>query len=170
MKQMKKAFFVLLLVVGGVVLMPGIAFAQDSTGDQLAPVFGLIAGIVVAFGPLAIGLTKLVDGIRSIVDRSPETPWPDWVWILVAMVIAIASAIGFEINVADALIKTVPAFDQTTVLEGTWGQVVTGIGMAGMASYWHTNMKLKSSRSAESKANAVSTATPAEIEGPPPTN
>jgi hypothetical protein len=148
------------------------AFAQDNTtGDELAPVIGLLTGIAVAFGPLAIGLTKLVDGVRSVVDRSPETPWPDWVWILVAMAIGIGAALGFEINVADALIKTVPAFNQTTALEGVWGQVVTGIGMAGMASYWHSNMKLKSSRAAESKANAVSTAAPAAIEtmAPPKT-
>lgn len=149
-------------VAGAVLLTPGIALAQDTTGDQLAPVFGLIAGIVVAFGPLAIGLTKLVDGIRAVVDRSPDSPWADWVWILVAMGIGVGAAVGFEINVASALIKTVPAFNQTSALEGVWGQIVTGVGMAGMASYWHSNMKLKSSKAAESKANADVTAPPTE--------
>jgi hypothetical protein len=144
--------------------------AQD-TADQLAPVFALIAGLVVTFGPLAIGLTKLVDGIRSIVDRTPESPWPDWVWIVVAFVIGIGVCLGFEINVADALIQSVPAFDQSTALEGVWGSVFTGAGMAGMASYWHSSMKLKSAHAAEAKANAVSTAAPEDITtmAPPPT-
>jgi hypothetical protein len=145
--------------------------AQE-TADQLAPVFALIAGLVVTFGPLAIGLTKLVDGIRSIVDRTPESPWPDWVWILVAFVIGIAVCLGFEINVADALIQSVPAFDQSTALEGVWGSVFTGAGMAGMASYWHNNMKVKSAKAAEAKANAITTANPADLGSmdPPPTN
>ncbi len=145
--------------------------AQETT-DQLAPVFALIAGLVVTFGPLAIGLTKLVDGIRSIVDRTPESPWPDWVWIVTAFVIGIAVCVGFEINVADALIQQVPVFNGSTLLEGVWGSVFTGAGMAGMASYWHNNMKLKSSRAAESKANAITTAAPEDItsQAPPPTN
>lgn len=131
-----------------------VLLAQD-TADALAPVFGLIAGIVVAFGPLAIGLTKLVDGLRLLVDRTPETPWPGWVWIAVAMVLGIGACLLFEVNVVDSLIQTVPAFSGSTVLDGVWGQVVTGIGMAGMASYWHSNMKLKSSRAAEAKAAAA---------------
>jgi membrane-bound ClpP family serine protease len=144
--------------------------AQD-TADQLAPVFALIAGLVVTFGPLAIGLTKLVDGIRSIVDRTPESPWPDWVWIAVAFVIGIGVCLGFEINVADALIQQVPAFNGSTALEGAAGSVFTGAGMAGMASYWHNTMKVKSAKAAEAKANAVTTAPPEAItsQAPPPT-
>jgi len=136
--------------------------AQE-TADQLAPVFALIAGLVVTFGPLALGLTKLVDGIRSIVDTTPESPWPDWVWILTAFVVGIGVCLGFEINVADALIASVPAFKGSTALEGWVGSVFTGAGMAGMASYWHNTMKLKSSKAAESKANAVTTADPKKI-------
>jgi hypothetical protein len=121
--------------------------------DALAPVFGVLTGIVVTFGPLAIGVTKLVDGLRLLVDRTPDTPWPGWVWVLAAMGISVVTAVLFEVNVADALIKTVPAFNQTTALEGTWGMVVTGIGMGGMASYWHETMALKAAKTAESKAN-----------------
>jgi hypothetical protein len=90
----------------------------------------------------------------------------------VAFVIGIAVCLGFEINVADALIQSVPAFDQSTALEGVWGSVFTGAGMAGMASYWHNNMKVKSAKAAEAKANAITTANPADLGSmdPPPTN
>lgn len=128
--------------------------AQD-TANQLAPVFALITGVAVAFGPLAIGVTKLVDGLRLLVDRTPETPWPGWVWIGAAMVISIAACLGFQINVADALIQQIPALNGSTILTGVWGQIVTGVGVAGMASYWHETMALKAAATAAHTAAAT---------------
>lgn len=157
MRVVKRLLAVVAMAFGMTLLFASVAMAADtsSTGDQLAPVFGLIAGIVVAFGPLAIGLTKLVDGLRLLLDRTPETPWPGWIWIGSALVIAIVSCLAFEVNVAAALIKTVPAFNQSSSLDGTWGQVVTAVGMAGMASYWHEHMSLKAGRAAEARSNTT---------------
>jgi membrane-bound ClpP family serine protease len=121
---------------------------------QLAPVFALIAAFVVVFGPLATGLTKLVDGIRYF-DKDDD-PRFKILWIAAAFVIAIAVCLAFQINLAAALVAQVPALSTTTALAGVWGQVLTAVGMAGMAGYQHERMDKNSS---EAKvANSFGTA------------
>lgn len=98
-------------------------------------VTAVIAAFVLAFGPLAIGDTKLVDGVRHIFDKDKVRP--GYVWIGLAMGIAVASCVLFNINTIAPVIALVPRFADAT-LNDTTGQVLTGIATGGMASYWHS--------------------------------
>lgn len=103
-------------------------------------VFDLLAAVVVAFGPLAVGVTKIVDGIRNALPGGPK-----WLWVPLAMVVAILVCVLFQIDVVAALAAQVPAFADKT-LDPFVSQLLTGIGVGGMASYWHERMDLASSR------------------------
>jgi hypothetical protein len=100
-------------------------------------VTAVIAAFVLAFGPLAIGDTKLVDGVRHIFEKDPNAPLPKYLWIGLAMGIAVASCVLFNINTIAPVIALVPRFADAT-LNATTGQVLTGVATGGMASYWHS--------------------------------
>lgn len=102
-------------------------------------VFALLTAVAVAFGPLAMAVTKLVDMLRNLLDRTPETPWPKWVWNAAAFVIALAVCILWQLDVVSALVAQVPAFGDKT-LSPVMGQVLTGLGVAGFAAFWHEHM------------------------------
>jgi hypothetical protein len=103
-------------------------------------VFALLTAVAVAFGPLAIGVTKLVDGVRNVMPGGPK-----WLWNVLAFVIGILVCVLFEIDVVAALAAQVPAFADKT-LDPFVSQLITGLGVGGTASYWHERMDLASSR------------------------
>jgi hypothetical protein len=97
----------------------------------------LISAIAVAFGPLAAGVTKLVDTLRNLFDRTDTAP--KWTWNIAALVISLAVCLGFQLDVVTALMKQVPALVNTD-LSDVAGQILTAIGVAGFAAYWHEKM------------------------------
>lgn len=103
-------------------------------------VFALLTAVAVAFGPLAMGVTKIVDGIRNALPSAPKV-----LWVPLAMVVAIAVCLLFQIDVVSALAEQVPAFADKT-LDPFWGRLLTGIGVGGFASYWHERMDLASAK------------------------
>lgn len=103
-------------------------------------VFGLLTAVAVAFGPLAVGVTKLVDGARNILPGGPK-----WLWNVLAFVIGVLVCVAFQIDALAALVAQVPAFGDKT-LDPVVSQVLTGLGVGGMSSYWHERMDLASSR------------------------
>ena len=111
---------------------------------------GFVAGAAVLFGPGAIGLTKLVDGIRSF--DSGDT-WPKGLWIGIAFVIGIVACVAFQIDVVGGLLNQVPALADKTI-SPTVGQVLTGIAFAGTASYHHEKMDRASQQASEAEAAA----------------
>lgn len=100
-------------------------------------VFALLTAAAVAFGPLAMGVTKLVDGLRGIAD--PADKAPRWLWIAAAWIVSIVVAVAFGLNVVGSLAAEVPKLADID-LSGTAGEVLTGAGMASFASYWHGRM------------------------------
>jgi hypothetical protein len=97
-------------------------------------VTAVLAAFVLAFGPLAVGDTKLVDGARAVFDKDKARP--PWVWIALAMIFGLVVCILFQINAVAPVIALVPAFADKT-LNDVAGQILTGLGVGGMASYWH---------------------------------
>lgn len=114
--------------------------------EQLSQVFALIAGVIVIFGPLATGLTKLVDMVRW---WDTDDSVPKIVWILLAWGLALVVCLVFELNVMAQVLALIPRLSDSTILDGVWGQIITAAGMAGMASYQHERMDRNS---AEAKA------------------
>lgn len=110
--------------------------------EQFSQVFALLAGVVIIFGPLSVGLTKLVDMVRNLVDSDGSAP--KWAWNVLALVLGVVVAIVFEMNVMSQVLDLIPQFSDGTSLDGALGQVITGVGMAGMAAYHHETMDRKS--------------------------
>lgn len=119
--------------------------------DQFAPVFALLVGAVVAFGPGSIAITKLVDGVRSF---DAGDTWPKGLWIGLSLGLGVLVCVLFQVNLVDALIKQVPAVSTSTVLAGVWGQVVSGLAIGATASYHHERMDKNSMQASEARRAA----------------
>jgi hypothetical protein len=113
-----------------------------------APVLAWIVAVGVAFGPGALAVTKLVDGVRSF-DTTDS--WPPVVWIVLAFAIAIVACVAFEINVVGGLWSQLPAAAGSSALNGIVGQALTGAGIAGTASWHHERMDRTSSQAAAAR-------------------
>lgn len=115
-------------------------------------VFELLTAVGVAFGPLAMADTKLVDLLRNLLDRSPETQWAKWIWNVAAFAIGLLVCVLFQINVMAPLVEAVPRLSGLD-MSGLPGEVLTGLGVGAFASFWHERMDLISSR-AKGKASS----------------
>ncbi len=117
----------------------------QTTSDfgQIGPAIAWLGALAVAFGPGAMGITKLVDFLRDTFDKTDKLP--RFTWIVAAFVIALAICLGFEVNIIGGFFKELPAFSGSSSMDGVSGQILTGIGLAGAASYWHERMDLASS-------------------------
>jgi len=105
-------------------------------------VFALLTAAAVAFGPLSIAVTKLVDMLRNLVDE--DNSWPKWSWNILAFVLALAVCVLWQLNVLEPLVNQIPALSSADV-SGTLGYILTGLGVGAMASYWHERMDKASS-------------------------
>jgi hypothetical protein len=127
---------------------------------EVGPAIAWLGALAVAFGPGAIGITKIVDFVRGF-DKFDS--WPKWAWIVLAFIVAFAICLGFEINIIGGFFKELPAFSGSSSMDGVAGQALTAVGLAGMASYWHERMDLASS---EAKADVpVSEEVPSQTTG-----
>lgn len=92
------------------------------------------AAVVAAFALLSAGVTKVVDLLRNLFDKTDK--FPKWVWNIVAFVVGIATAVGWNQNLTAEVAALIPAVEGMKV-EGVPGEVLTGIAMGGFAGFWH---------------------------------
>ena len=103
----------------------------------------LAAALVVA-GPVAVAVTKIVDLIRNAVGEMPS-----WLINVIALVLGVAVALGWGVNVFGAILSAVPALAESDVLSGTGGTILTGLLIGGMSSFWHDKMAAWSAQHGE---------------------
>lgn len=94
--------------------------------------------------------TKLTDFIRNAFDKADTAP--KWLWNVVPMVIGVAAALLYELEYAD-LIPNLP--EKLQGLEGGGNQILTGIGIGAVASFWHELEDLFSSKAKANKATGT---------------
>lgn len=82
--------------------------------------------------PVAVGITKFVDLVRNAVDTNDTAP--KVVWNILAFAAGIALCIGWSVNF------TAAAGLQQSALSGIGGQILTGVVLGGMSSFWHEAM------------------------------
>jgi len=87
---------------------------------------------LVAVGPLAVLITKLVDFVRQF-DKG--NTWWKGTWIALALALGAGYALATGANYVNAIQGLVPGL--YTKLSGTGGQVLTGLAIGAMASFWH---------------------------------
>ncbi len=83
---------------------------------------------------LALAVTKVVDLIRNGFDKSGNAP--KWVWNVVAFVVGIVFAFGWEKDLTGAAFALVPALANSHVSDFL-GRLLTGIVIGGGAGFWH---------------------------------
>jgi hypothetical protein len=108
--------------------------------EQVTAVF---AAFLIAVGPLAIGVTKAVDLIRNVADKNDT--WPKWSWNVAAFVLGAGVAVGWGYNLVAAVAHQIPALSTSSSLDGVAGQLLTGVAIGAVASYWHERMDIASS-------------------------
>ena len=87
---------------------------------------------LVAIGPVAIFVTKAVDFIRSF-DKGDT--WPKALWIVSALAIGVVTALITGENFVGLIVGLKPEVVER--LQGVTGEVLTGLAIGGMASFWH---------------------------------
>lgn len=113
---------------------------------------------LVAVGPLALGITKLVDLIRNVADKNDTLP--KWVWNVVPIVLGIGYALVTATNFVNLVSGLNP--NVTEHLGNVWGQIVTGVALGGVAAFWHEHLDATSMRASAYAAQvpmAVSSST-----------
>lgn len=104
--------------------------------------FGTVVALI---GALSLTVTKVVDLIRNL-------PWfkdkalGSWVWNATALAAGLAFALGWQINIAGAIMGLVPALaDHAANFNGTSGQVLTGFIIGMTSGFWHELLSALSS-------------------------
>ena len=113
--------------------------------------FAAFTAFLVAALPLSVGVTKIVDTIRNLVDRAGKLP--KVTWNVLALVVGLAVALGFEINLLAPIAAAIPALDDWTP-DSTVGQILTGISLGAMAGFWHEKMDEWSARAKAANPSA----------------
>lgn len=110
-----------------------------------------LTAFLVAVGPLAILVTKTVDTLRNMFGEVAHK----WVWNLASFAIGVGYCLLFAVN----LIATIELRPEVAgKLGGTWGEVLTGLGIGAVASFWHEHMD-KTSSQAKAAGASVPTST-----------
>lgn len=82
-----------------------------------------------------IAVTKITDFIRNLVDRNDTAP--KWVWNIVPFGLGVVISLTLEIDYS-ALIPALP--EPMRNLSGTPAEILTGIGIGALGSFWHELM------------------------------
>ena len=100
---------------------------------------GSPAEIVLALTAFSMLITKVVDLFRNVVGPTIGPYVSKWTWNAAPLGLGIAMAIAWRVNVLDNY------SDPTSVVQGVFGQVLTGLAMGGTSSGYHELFDLLSS-------------------------
>lgn len=87
--------------------------------------------IIVSVGLLALTVEKIVSFIRN----ASGNKFPTWVWNVAAMVVGLGFALGWQLNLAPAVLALIPALKTSSALTGTSGQVLTGLAIGAASGF-----------------------------------
>lgn len=116
--------------------------------------FAAFTAFLIAALPLAVGVTKIVDTVRNLFGDA-QANVPKWVWNVLALVVGVAFALGFEVNLFAPIAAAIPALKDWSP-DSTMAEIATGLSIGAMAGFWHEKMDEWSS---EAKAAAPPTGT-----------
>lgn len=109
--------------------------------------------VLAAFTVVGAVVTKTVDLIRNLVDKADT--FPKWVWNVAAFAVGVAYALGWSVNLAPAVVGLVPALaGHTSSLQGTSGELLTGVLAGGFAGFLHELMDVLSGVASRAHAQA----------------
>jgi len=122
--------------------------------DTFVPLIAAFTTFLVAVGPAALADTRVVDFLRTRFDKDGTKPKD--LWLVASGVVGVGMCLLFQLNFVGPIISAVPSLaSQAPHLAGTWGQVLTGLGVMGASGYWHENLDQKSSAAKASRSDAA---------------
>lgn len=93
------------------------------------------SALLVTLGALALTVEKVVSGVRHIIDASGK--FPTVVWNILALAVGIGFALGWQLNLAPAIVGLIPAVKDSGALEGTSGQLLTGLAIGAASGFFY---------------------------------
>ena len=105
---------------------------------------GVLTAFLIAALPLAVTVTKVTDFVRNLLGKA-EAKVPKWAWNLLALVLGVIIALGFEINLIAPIAAAIPALKDWTP-DSTMAAILSGLAIGAMGSFWHEKMDEWSSR------------------------
>jgi hypothetical protein len=110
--------------------------------------------VVAVVGALSLTVTKVVDFIRNLVDKGDTKP--KWFWNVAALVVGLAFALGWQLDISEAVLKLVPALSENADrLAGISGQILSGVVIGMAAGFWHELLDALSSVANKNNATVV---------------
>lgn len=95
-----------------------------------------MVALLVTILALSLTVTKVVDFFRNLLDKGDT--YKKWIWNVVALVVGLAFALGWQVNIAGSMAQLVPALaDKASLMDGVSGQVLTGFIIGMSAGFWH---------------------------------
>lgn len=93
---------------------------------------GFVA-VIVSLGALALTVEKIVSFVRNAVDSAGR--FPTYVWNVLAMIVGVGFALGWQLNLTPAILGMIPRFAGSSALSGTSGQILTGLAVGASAGF-----------------------------------
>jgi len=109
---------------------------------------GTTTEVVAVATVFAMVVTKTVDLIRNIVGGFVEGLIPKATWNVAALGLGVAMALAWRVNMLDNY------SDPSSVVQGFFGQILTGLAIGGVASGYHELFDLFSSTAKRAKNGA----------------
>jgi hypothetical protein len=99
---------------------------------------GVLVAFLVAAIPLALLVTKVVDFVRNLLGDA-QANVPKWVWNLLAFVVGVIVALGFEVNLIAPIASAIPALKDWAP-DSTLAEIGSGLAIGSMAGLWHEKL------------------------------
>ena len=93
--------------------------------------FAVVLAVIVG---LSLTVTKVVDFLRNVLDKSDT--YPKYVWNIAAFVVAMALCVGWQHSFVSDLFSQVPALSDVN-LTGNMGYVLSGLILGGLSGFGH---------------------------------
>jgi hypothetical protein len=106
---------------------------------------GATTEVVAVATIFAMVVTKTVDLIRNVVDSFADRLLPKATWNVVALGLGVAMALAWRVNMLDNY------SDPNSVVQGVFGQVLTGFAIGGVSSGYHEVFDVFSSAAKRAK-------------------
>jgi hypothetical protein len=106
---------------------------------------GVLTAFLVAALPLGVTVTKVVDFVRNLLGAA-EKNVPKWVWSLLALVVGVAIALGWEINLLAPVAAAIPVLKDWSP-SSTMAEIISGLAIGAMGSFWHEKLSAWSAQS-----------------------
>jgi hypothetical protein len=106
---------------------------------------GTTTEVIAAATVFAMVVTKTVDLIRNIVGATVQAYLPKATWNIAALGLGVAMAVAWRVNILDNY------SDRNSVVQGLFGQVLTGFAIGGSSSGYHELFDVLSSAAKRAK-------------------